>query len=150
MKKQTHHGVGLLISNLDQSRFFVQIKDQEYPFLEWRGACAYWGGAIELDDFDELSAVERELEEEIPAAALLLKNFTKNKIDQYWVADVAEPFWLTLFEVLVSDGLLMQIADVEVLEGDGALMTKEELLDKKWIWKMDFVFKDYLERKKNN
>lgn len=150
MEKQTHHGVGLLISNLDQSRFFVQIKDEEYPFSEWRGACAYWGGAIESDDLDEWAAVERELEEEIPAAAVLLKNFTKNKIDKYWITDIAEPFWLTLFEVLVSDELLLQIADMEVLEGDGYLIEKEALLSRKWIWKMDFVFKDYLERKKKD
>jgi hypothetical protein len=147
MSKEIHKGVGLLIGNSDQTRFFVQIKDEEYPFVEWRGACAYWGGAIEEDDISELKAVERELEEELPGAVPILKDIPKIRIDKYWVDEVESPFWLTIFEVVVSDKQLMEVAVNKVLEGYGRLMTREEILESKWIWKMDFIFKKYLEIK---
>jgi len=147
MNKEVHKGVGLLIGNSDQTQFFVQIKDEEYPFEEWRGACAYWGGAIEEDDSSELEAVERELEEEVPGAVPILEDIPKIRVDKYWVEEVEQPFWLTIFEAVVSDEQLKRVAENEVLEGYGRLMTREEILESKWIWKMDFIFKKYLEIK---
>lgn len=151
MSKEIHKGVGLLISNEEQSQFFVQIKDEQYPYEAWRGACAFWGGAIEEKDQDEITAVERELEEEIPDAALLLKGIPKNKIKRYWIDNksVVQPFWLNIYEVVVDNKQLQQIAKTRVLEGKGALLSKQDLLQKKWIWGMDFIFKECLELKEN-
>lgn len=150
MTTKIHQGVGLLISNRDQTQFFVQIKDEHYPYEAWRGACAFWGGAIEPDE-QELEAVERELEEEIPDAALLLQQVSKNKIKRYWIDNktVLQPFWLTVFEAVVSTETLQKIAQTKVLEGRSLLLSKTDLLDKKWIWGMDFILKEYLELKEN-
>ncbi len=149
--KEIHQGVGLLISNSNQTKFFVQIKDGQYPHEAWRGACAFWGGAIEPEDKEELIAVERELEEEIPEAAVLLKKVPKQKIKRYWIDNkiVVQAFWLTVFEAVVSDAQLQQISQTEVLEGRGLLISKEDLLQRKWIWGMDFILKEYLEHKEN-
>ena len=147
MEEETHRGVGLLIGNSDQTQFFVQVKDQDYPYPKWRGTCAFWGGAIEEEDASELIAVERELKEEVPGAVPLLENIPKTRVDKYWVDTIKNPFWLTIFEAVVSDEQLKQIADNEVLEGEGVLMDRATLLQQKWIFGMDFIFKKYLEMK---
>lgn len=151
MTTKIHEGVGLLISNSDQTQFFVQIKDAQYPYKAWRGACAFWGGAMEPEDERELTAVERELEEEIPDAALLLKHIPKNKIQRYLIKNktVIRPFYLTIFEAVVTTEVLLQIAQTKVLEGEGLLLSKTDLLERKWIWGMDFILKEYLELKEN-
>lgn len=145
-----HQGVGLLISNTDQTQFFVQIKDELYPYEAWRGACSFWGGAIETGE-DELTAVERELEEEIPDAVRLLKHIPKTKINHYLIDNktVIQPFSLTVFEAVVSTQELQQLAQTRVLEGRALLLSKTDLLKRKWIWGMDFILKEYLERKEN-
>jgi len=145
-----HEGVGLLISNPDQTQFFVQIKDEQYPYEAWRGACSFWGGAIEAEDKDEQTAVERELEEEIPDAARLLKEIPKHKINRYLIDNptTIEPFGLTIFEAIISTEDLQQVAKTRVLEGRALLLSKTDLLARKWIWGMDFIFKEYLELKK--
>jgi hypothetical protein len=150
MTTKMHQGVGLLISNTDQTQFFVQIKDEQYPYEAWRGACAFWGGAIEPGE-DALTAVERELEEEIPDAALLLKHLIKNKINYYLIDNktVIKPFGLTIFEAVVSTEDLQKIAQSRVLEGRALLLSKADLLERKWIWGMDFILKEYLEMKGN-
>jgi hypothetical protein len=150
MTTKMHQGVGLLISNTNQTQFFVQIKDEQYPYEAWRGACAFWGGAIESDE-EVLAAVERELEEEIPDAALLLKDVPKNKINYYLIDNktVIQPFGLTIFEAVVSTEQLQQIAKSRVLEGRALLLSKTDLLERKWIWGMDFILKEYLELKEN-
>lgn len=150
MTTKMHQGVGLLISNTDQTQFFIQIKDEQYPYEAWRGACAFWGGAIEAGE-DALTAVERELEEEIPDAALLLKHLIKNKINYYLIDNktVIKPFGLTIFEAVVSTEDLQKIAQSRVLEGRALLLSKADLLERKWIWGMDFILKEYLEMKGN-
>ena len=66
--QEFHEGVGLLISNSNRSRFYIQLKDATYPIPKWRGACSFWGGAVESEDKNEEAAVWRELREEIPQA----------------------------------------------------------------------------------
>ncbi|BDS12272.1 NUDIX domain-containing protein [Aureispira anguillae] len=151
MTKEIHQGVGLLIGNQDQSRFFVQIKDEQYPFEAWRGACAFWGGAIEKEDANALVAVEREVMEEIPAAVPILRNISKTKIKQYLINNqhVQQVFGLTIFEAIVSDEQLEKIAQSEVLEGKGVLMNRATLLQAQWIWGIDFIFEEYLKLKDN-
>ena len=144
-----HRGVGLLIGNEDQTQFFIQIKDNTYPIPQWRGACAFWGGAMEPEDVNELAAVLREVEEEIPAALPCLNLVEKDKVDTFWVENNGNPFWLTIFEAVVPNEQLQTIAKVDVLEGNGRLISRAELLSKFWIFGMDFIFKKYLELKDN-
>jgi len=141
-----HQGVGALITNTNCTRFLVQIKDETYPFEEWRGACAYWGGAIEPSDANELEAVERELVEEIPAAAAALQTTPKTPIDRYWIDTAKNPFWLTTFVIAVEDTVLDTLSQAPVLEGNSLLISKDDLLKRKWIWNIDFTFHDFLQR----
>lgn len=152
MKKKIHQGVGLLIGNDSHSQFFVQIKDEKYQFKEWRGACTFWGGAIEPEDANEQIAVEREVIEEIPDAVPILANIPKVKIKRFLVDNeqLEAPFELTLFEAVVSSKQLQQIAAVEVLEGNGELIHRATLIEKRWLWGMDFIFKEYLKLKENS
>lgn len=138
-----HYGVGLLISNENQTRFFVQQKDEYYPFEDWRGCLSFWGGAVEKEDNSNLQAVARELEEEIPEAVALLQNYSKQEIGTFKIT-YAQPFFLTVFEVRVPDYLLEQIAKVEVLEGNGLLLSDTDIKAQKWIWETDFIFLEYI------
>ena len=150
MDNNIHEGVGLLITDTEKSEFFVQIKDNTYPGEKWRGACSFWGGAIEKEDPSVLFAVNRELMEEIPDAVAVLENNEKIKIDRFWVVSGEISFWLTLFVVEVSPLKLKQIADCEVLEGYGKLVSRNELRNMKWIWNMDFIFHSYINSDKNS
>lgn len=138
-----HYGVGLLISNQEQTQFFVQQKDNDYPFKEWRGCLSFWGGAVEPEDNSNLQAVERELEEEIPQAVPLLQHYAKKKIGTFKIT-YAQPFILTVFEVRVPDYLLQEISKVNVLEGNGILMDRATIEAQKWIWETDFIFLEYI------
>jgi hypothetical protein len=62
---------------------------------------------------------------------------------------LTKPFGLTIFEAVVSSETLQEIAKTRVLEGRALLLSKTDLLKRKWIWGMDFIFKEYLELKEN-
>ena len=143
--KPMHKGVGLLISNRTRTRFFIQQKDEQYPYPVWRGCCSYWGGAIEEDDANELAAVDRELEEEIPESLTILSKLEKINIGRFKVPTDNSTFWLTVFEVLVTDKQLDEIPKIKVLEGRGVLFSREEALQQTWIWNTDFIFHDHLQ-----
>ena len=145
--KPMHKGVGLLISNLDGSRFFIQQKDESYPYEEWRNCCSFWGGAIEEEDASELVAVHRELEEEIPDTLELLLPMDKKIIGKYKIPTFDSAFWLTVFVVQVTNAELDKIATTKVLEGRGVLFSRVEALAQKWIWNTDFIFHDYMKSK---
>lgn len=149
MTTKIHQGVGLLITNNAFNQFYVQIKDEHYQFEAWRGACTFWGGAIEPEDATELIAVEREVVEEIPDAVPILANVPKSQIKRFLVDNehLERPFELTLFEAIVTNEQLHQIANVKVLEGNGTLINRVDLLNAKWLWGMDFIFKEYLKLK---
>ncbi len=140
--KPMHQGVGLLIANEDYTRFFIQQKDETYPFEEWRGCCSYWGGAIEPTDADEWAAVWRELEEELPQTLPILKKKGLLIKGKYKVATFDSSFDLTVFEVLLTEKQLDSVAKTKVLEGRGLLLSRAEALAQKWIWKTDFIFQN--------
>lgn len=142
--KPMHKGVGLLISNKDQSRFFIQQKDETYPFEIWRGCCSFWGGAIEDNDLDELAAVNRELEEELPLAFAMLQTIPPTLVGKYNIPTVDSSFDLTVFEIRLSNDQLAQLAKTKVLEGNGILFSREKAMAQKWIWDTDFIFHDFI------
>ena len=138
-----HYGVGLLISNESQTQFFVQQKDETYPYKDWRGCLSFWGGAIEEEDKSPLAAVERELEEEIPASISILSPYSKKEIGTFKIT-YARPFFLTVFEIRIPDQKIEALSQIAVLEGDGLMLSKEEILDYKWIWETDFIFLEHI------
>jgi ADP-ribose pyrophosphatase YjhB (NUDIX family) len=144
--QQFHEGVGLLVSNFNNNRFFVQIKDNSYSVPKWRGCCSFWGGAVESDDPSFEAAVWRELKEEIPHSLQYIT--TIQSINRYLVCSGATQFGLNLFVSYSSDAALDKIAKGPVLEGLGRIMSLEELLAHKWIFDMNFIFESYLDQKK--
>lgn len=142
-----HEGVGLLISNHNFSRFYIQQKDDSYPAVQWRGACSFWGGAIEAHDACTESAVWRELEEEIPEALTSIQSLTK--VQRYTVPlSDSTSFGLTLFSAQLDDSVLDIISKHNVLEGIGEIMYLPDLIEHKWIFDMGFIFKDFLKQQK--
>ncbi len=66
---EKHHGVGIIVTDSNKDWFYIQQKDDTYPFIEYRLCYSFFGGAIEAGE-NELGALERELSEELePEAA---------------------------------------------------------------------------------
>ncbi len=106
--QQFHEGVGLLVSNINNDRFFVQIKDKSYSVPKWRGCCSLWGGAVESDDCSFEAAVWRELKEEIPHSLQYIT--TIQSINRFLVSSGTTQFGLSLFVSYSSDTDLEKIA----------------------------------------
>ena len=147
--QEFHEGVGLLISNSNRSRFYIQLKDATYPIPKWRGACSFWGGAVESEDENEEAAVWRELREEIPQALNIITTILP--INRYLVTTERISFGLSVFEACIDNSQLNRLSKGPVHEGIGCLISQKDLLNHKWIFDMGFIFKSYLdELKKNN
>lgn len=138
-KNNMHQGVGLLIGNKNGSQFFVQQKDDTYPHEVWRGCLSFWGGAIEQGESPR-TALARELEEEIPESVALLADFDIEQLKTYTVHAYHGAFELTVFEVKVTDEILQQLTTIKVLEGEGVLLERAAIENRKWIWETDFIF----------
>jgi len=143
-----HQGVGVLIGNPKRTQFFIQQKDETYPIPKWRNCYSFWGGAIEEEDANALAAANREILEEIPAASPLLQPYSKEKIGVFNIPTAEAAFDLTVFELLIPNTTLQEVAAVEVFEGRGLLLDSETILESTWIWNMDFVFEDYMKNTK--
>ena len=141
MINHDHRGVGALITNFDRSDFFIQIKDETYPYEKWRGANSLWGGALEEDDPSELDGLFRELEEEF--------NWKPDAIPTFMgTFSVASDhiFPISLFEIVLDQNQLQDLAATsKVAEGSGLLIPKNELFINNWVWDLDGIVRIYFE-----
>ena len=134
-----HRGVGLLIANEDQSRFFVQQKDETYPYPEWQLAYSFWGGAIEANETPQ-EALFRELFEELPSYAPTLIKKEPSFAGSFSVFTGEKDFFeLNVFLLSVDNQFFETFSSEEVLEGYGRFVGKEELLSSAWIWNTSFI-----------
>lgn len=139
-----HKGVGLLIANQDQSRFFVQQKDETYPYPEWQLAYSFWGGAIEANETTQ-EALFRELFEELPNYAPALIKKEPSFVGSFSVFTGDETFFeLNVFILSIDNELFETFSNDSVLEGYGRFVGKEELLSSVWIWNTSFILKKIL------
>lgn len=138
-----HHGVGLIIRNQAKSLFFVQKKDETYPLAKWVGTLSTWGGKIEEEDGSPFKALLREVDEELafpldPAKITLVGEFLVQSDSDYA---------FSLYEIAVDEATLEALTQQSVNEGSSALLTREELLKKDWVWGLDEVIFRYFRLK---
>lgn len=140
---KAHKGVGLLITNKEHSLFYLQVKDETYPFAKWRGSYTFWGGAVDPEDVSPAAAVQREIEEELPNTLDWLLPIARKEIKTYQV-EHERSFPLTLFVSIVSNEQLELLDQQTPAEGYGKLVKRTDLFKNSWIWGLEVVIQDYL------
>jgi 8-oxo-dGTP pyrophosphatase MutT (NUDIX family) len=136
-----HRGVGVIVTSAARRRFVVQRKDAAYP--RYPRGCSLFGGACETGETDA-AALVRELHEELGvASARALVDAGLREIGVFAVGE--HGFAFVLFEAVVPDELLDQLAATPVLEGERAeLVTRAELAALPWVWGLDEVVAAYV------
>jgi hypothetical protein len=139
-----HRGVGIIIKNKSGNLFFIQEKDETYPFVEYRNYCSLFGGKIEDGETLEIGLI-RELKEEIDFEGedqmcnlkpVFLKCFLlKNNLSE---------FEFNLFEGILSDDDFALLSQKRIMEGRSKILNKKGLMNEKWIWGLEVVIEFYL------
>ena len=137
--------VGAIITNPNRSKFFIQVKDSEYSIKKWRGAYSFWGGAIELEDKNHLSALTREIKEELPQIAQKLINGKIKNIGDYSVKSDID-YGFRLYEITISNNELEKLYNHQPKEGNSKLITRKQLLSNNWISNLEVIINDYLSK----
>lgn len=125
----------VIVANVSRTRFLVQRKDDSYRYPN---ALALFGGAVEPGESD-LDALEREIHEEmgIMSALLLiacgLHEVATVDLSAFDFVDDPEGFTLVLFEAVVDDDVLDDLATRPVFEGRCAEIVEQILLRDDWM-----------------
>src|SRR5690606_24049468 len=118
-----HHGVGLIVANLDGSQFYVQQKDASYPRFPL--GYSLFGGACEPGEAPN-EALARELVEELGDAGQNLVAAGP----RLWTSLTVGPthFRYSLFELRITDEQLELLGRAPVYEGErGVVVSRAEL-----------------------
>lgn len=136
-----HRGVGVIVTSPARQRFVVQRKDASYP--RYPRGCSMFGGACEPGESDT-AALVRELHEELgDASARVLVDAGPREIGVFAVGE--HRFAFVLFEAVVADDVLGELATRPVFEGERAeLVTRAELAALPWVWGLGEVVAAYL------
>jgi len=137
-----HHGVGLIIRNQAKSLFFVQKKDETYPLAKWVGALSTWGGKIEEEDGSPFKALLREVDEEL---AFPLDPAKITQVGEFLVQSDSN-YVFYLYETVVDEETLAALKHQQVKEGTSEVLTRAELLARDWVWGLEKVIKEYVQR----
>ena len=138
---QTHRAVGVIARDRAGTRFYLQQKDATYPIYPL--AYSLFGGAREPGE-SAAEALARELGEELGDAAERLLAAGPTLVGEFRVGP--RGFEFALFEVIVEDALLDQLAVTPVFEGErGAVVSREELRTLPFIWGLEVVVLGYVE-----
>jgi 8-oxo-dGTP pyrophosphatase MutT (NUDIX family) len=139
-----HRGVGIIIRNESGNLFFVQEKDETYPFVEYRNCCSLFGGKIEDGETLEIGLI-RELKEEIEIGNLFQK-MNIRFLKSFLMKNNLSEFEFSLFEGILSDDDFILLSQKRIMEGRSKVLDKNGLLGEKWIWGLEVVIRFYLER----
>lgn len=116
------------ITNLRKTHLYLQQKDGEYWIPQYRFKYCFFGGRVEKKE-DDRSALQRELLEEFEEinANYIFQN-SKKLFDSYFI-NVHREFWkVSLYESILGNDSLMNLSYVQVKEGKGVLVKKEDIL----------------------
>jgi 8-oxo-dGTP pyrophosphatase MutT (NUDIX family) len=138
-----HHGVGVIVRNPAATRFYVQQKDAAYR-PHPRGYSLF-GGAVEPGEALE-QALARELAEELGSTAQLLLAARPALVSTTRVGPTG--FRFSLFEVVLDDSLLDNLAGAPVFEGErGVVVDRAQLRALPFVWGLEAVVLAYLEQR---
>jgi 8-oxo-dGTP pyrophosphatase MutT (NUDIX family) len=140
---EKHHGVGIIVTDSNKDWFYIQQKDDTYPFIEYRLCYSFFGGAIEAGE-NELGALERELSEELePEAAQWIRQVC-NKVFDAEITTSRESYHFTLFEAVLPKYDLEDLAKLPVKEGASRLVSRKEINKLKFVHNLKVVLDKYL------
>lgn len=136
-----HRGVGIIMRNESGNLFFVQEKDETYPFIEYRNYCSFFGGKIEDGETIEAGLI-RELKEEIEIGDLISEmdiRFFKS----FLLENNLSKFEFNLFEGILNDDDFIFLSQKKIMEGRSKILSQDELMNEKWVWGLDVVIGFY-------
>ena len=141
--------VGVIITNPERTRFYLQKKDDTHPVLEFRNKYAFFGGLVEKEEEKE-HALKRELEEEMEeeAASIIAANI--NFLFEIVITRQQGPKKGTkinyiIFESVLPNNVLTDISKKPIKEGkSGEIIDLENLPKFPLIYSLSQVLKRYL------
>ena len=139
-----HHGVGVIITNPARELFYIQKKDNSYPIKKYRLKHSIFGGAIEAGE-SEISALERELREELRFEAAHMVFDSSKKLFDIEIPNEKVRYDLTLFESVLSPRKIEIVSSMHVKEGIGDLVGFQEFRKLDFIHNLRMVIDKYLQ-----
>jgi 8-oxo-dGTP pyrophosphatase MutT (NUDIX family) len=131
----THHGIVLVLRNLDRTAFILQKKDDSYPRFPL--CYSFFGGAMELGETPK-DALLRELYEELSEQALMLLSEDFKEVFSGMVQKGQDSFRLTMFEQVLDEEALKEFACLPVKEGLCAeLISRDQLPKLSFAWGLE-------------
>ncbi len=142
MEDKLHHGVGVLFENEEQDQYFVQRKDKDYPIEKYRNGLSFFGGKVEEGEV-LIDALRRELTEEIVASKVLDR--LNYQLIGHFLIEGDRPYFFDLFCCKLDNETFQSLSNSQILEGEGTIKSKAELVNEDWIWNLDQVIGRYFE-----
>lgn len=142
---EKHHGVGVIVTDSNRELFYIQQKDDTYPFPEYRLCYSFFGGAIEAGE-GELGALERELSEELEPEAAQWIAHVCNKLFDAEISTSRGSYHFTLFEAALPKYDVEDLAELPVREGAGRLVSRREIEKLKFVHNLKTVLDKYLKQ----
>lgn len=150
MNCMVKQGVGVLITNENKSKFFLQVKNETYPHKEFVNKLSFWGGRVERgEELDQ--ALHRELQEELHDDSYKIIQNKIKRLKTYTIKTRKGIFPLkynfTFYQATVTDSEIEFISSKPVYEGLAKTISLEEFRNSQFIWNLDIVKQDFLETK---
>ena len=139
-------GVGLLIHDPNNDFFFVQRKDSSYFISEYVGSYAFWGGGVEPKDDSIKHALQRELKEELSFGFEIYSSFTFTSKGVFHVRHTMAQYDLHVFYLPLERTEFSHFSKQDVFEGEGVIRTGIDLVQSRWIWDTNDIFRSIYEK----
>jgi 8-oxo-dGTP pyrophosphatase MutT (NUDIX family) len=145
MVERFHRAVGIIITNPDRTKFYIQQKDETYYIIRYRLHYTFFGGAIE-DGESEEEALKRELNEELDESVIDLMYKKLKKLGSFSFTNILKKECLyTLFESIISDEDLDFISNKKVFEGKrGVLISRDKIRNIDFFSELKNILEKYL------
>ncbi|HDP73875.1 MAG TPA: NUDIX hydrolase [Candidatus Woesearchaeota archaeon] len=142
-KGQAIRGTGAVITDTGKQLFYLQRKCEHYKPEEYRGAYAFFGGVVN-DGESSREALERELSEDFqpPFSRIVSENLTF--LNDFAVESKYGNCIYSLYECILEKPTLVDMSKLEALEGEGVLLTRDELEGIKMIYNHESLLREYL------
>jgi 8-oxo-dGTP pyrophosphatase MutT (NUDIX family) len=145
MLNKKSKGVGVIITNNSRSKFYLQQKDNTHPIPKLRLKYCFFGGGIKKGE-DELSALKRELSEELnKEASEIIVNKSKRLFESSFIDIINNYMTFIIYESKLTKTEFYEIVSVPVLEGKGGFIAKrKDLFLLPFIIDLEHMLRKYL------